>query len=490
MLILFLHRNGFWIDELYTLHSIRLPWRDMVMERLRRGHFPGYFALAKLVYQPLSGIHPETVLRGLSVAAWLGAVGSFAALAVRFLSGPSAGAAVILLGLNSMVIRQAGEARMYALVLLVAVWILRAYLELTDADALSAPGSTRDDQLHLDSQNFGRWRAALVLLIPLGMAISATTGLLVIGIFYDALRRIRQQSNLLRSVLPGAALGAIVFVPGAILHLRTSDRLGIAGTNAAQILAHLVTVFSGIQAEDDYFAPTHLLRYLQLAGALLTIVLLVRLAAVRAQLPPVLRTCARVTFVPFVLMLVVEITSAWTGLRLLGPPRYLIAVVPAAALLVASLLLPLFSSRYHAYAVQAALAGFLLLGAYGIQMVRTEPFRERVQRMRSEWFRRGDAVACVPAEIADGIEMYCAPYMKVEAAINRFEQDPAVIARQLSPLRSRKHVLLVYYRAKMSPVLHVADALFGPALSNRPDKPVGNLRIFRYRPELAGIEDQ
>lgn len=34
-----LHRNGLWADELYTLHAINLPVREMVFERLARGIF-------------------------------------------------------------------------------------------------------------------------------------------------------------------------------------------------------------------------------------------------------------------------------------------------------------------------------------------------------------------------------------------------------------------------------------------------------------------
>src|SRR4051812_949029 len=80
ILLRFIHLNGFWVDELYTLHAIRLPWHEMVLERLRRGHFPGYFALLKLVYLSLNGYNAETVLRAVSLVAWLAAVLSFAAL--------------------------------------------------------------------------------------------------------------------------------------------------------------------------------------------------------------------------------------------------------------------------------------------------------------------------------------------------------------------------------------------------------------------------
>src|SRR5687768_5022592 len=74
IVIQLLHRNGFWIDELYTLHAIRLPWKDMILERLDRGHFPGYFLVVKSLYDtigPTSASGTETLLRGFSITCWL-----------------------------------------------------------------------------------------------------------------------------------------------------------------------------------------------------------------------------------------------------------------------------------------------------------------------------------------------------------------------------------------------------------------------------------
>ncbi|MGI8907541.1 MAG: hypothetical protein ACR2IE_13745 [Candidatus Sumerlaeaceae bacterium] len=471
ILLHFLHRNGFWIDELYTLHAIRLPWADMVLERLKRGHFPGYFLLLKLVYQPLLAFNTETVLRSFSIVCWLAAVASYVPLARRFVAPGAVAVSILLLGLNGVIIRQAGEARMYTLVLLLAVWMTRSYLEM------------------LHAQNTRKWGLLLAVFTALGFAVSATVSMLSMGLLYDALRRRRQQPFLVKPVVLALFVGAIVFIPGAVLHLKTSDRLGIAGVRPIELLEHLVSTFAGVQVRDDYFHPTRLLHALQIIGALVTAALLARLWCVRRLLPDQCKAGMRIVFVPFVLMIVTEVTSKFLNFSLLGPPRYLVSIFPAAAVLVGFLVSPLMHRRLTAILLHAALSAFLLVNAYAVQIVETEAFRERVRIMHAEWFRPGDAVVAVPAEIADGVELY-APGVKVDAAIDRWELDPQVLARQLAPLRSRPRVLLVYYRGRNTPVLHVAEALFGPATSDRPDKPMGTLRVFRFRPELAGIEDQ
>ena len=130
MLLAFLTRNGFWIDELYTLHSIRLGWKEMVLERLHRGHFPGYFSMVRLWY----GFWPEAMfevaLRSMSVIFFLLALASFWSLVKRVIEGPAAWVALALFACNNIALRQAAEARMYTVVLFFAVWTARCWFEL------------------------------------------------------------------------------------------------------------------------------------------------------------------------------------------------------------------------------------------------------------------------------------------------------------------------------------------------------------------------
>lgn len=48
--VLLADRNGLWLDEYYTLISVRLPWREMVKERLGSGHSPLPFFYAALFH--------------------------------------------------------------------------------------------------------------------------------------------------------------------------------------------------------------------------------------------------------------------------------------------------------------------------------------------------------------------------------------------------------------------------------------------------------
>jgi hypothetical protein len=472
ILVRFIHLNGFWVDELYTFHAIRLPWHEMLWERLRRGHFIGYFALLKLIYKPLQAYNAETVLRSFSIVTWLAAAISYGALARRFLPLRAFALATLLLALNGVSIRQAGEGRMYTLVLLVSVWITRCYFELESG---AAPR---------------KWSFALILSTIFGFAVSASTGLLSVALLYDAFRSRKSKPILLKAAIPALLCGTLVFLPGAIVHLHTRERLGIVGSKAYNIIAHPITMFTGVQVRDNYFDPTSLLRALVMLGALITAYVLVRLWRIRKEFTHLELTSARVVFLPLLIIAFTEMLSSYTDFTLLGPPRYLTCLLPCAALLSATALDPLLRSKM-AVPVNLTAAALLLTNAYAITTVTTDGtfFRERLRWMHEEWYRPGDGVIVVPYEAADGVELY-APGVRVDVAIDRYNLDVKSLATQIAQLHSRPRVLLVCYRPLNSPIVQVAEALFGPATSNRPEKPNGTMRIFKFNPELAGIEDQ
>jgi hypothetical protein len=463
LLLYCIHASGFWIDELYTLHAIRLPWRDMVLERLKNGHFPAYFSIVKLIYESFPHANAELVLRLPSTVAWLAAVGSFALLARRFLASAAASAtAVILFALNLMVMRQADEARMYTVVLFLAVWMIRCYLELNE----NSPQR--------------RWRVLFPLITMAAYAISSSSIILTVSMLIDSLRRRRTAPRLWIHVLLSLGMGALVFIPGAVMHLHTAERAGIAGTKRIQILAHWITVLAGVQAEDDYIAARLPQRIFQAIAAVITLLICIGWWRSRKVLPRAVSACAALVLIPFCLMIAAEPISEISTFRLLGPPRYLVSILPAAALLVASV-----SSRYLQGArrhvvLNGALAVFLLSGSYFFLTTRTEPIRERVQEM-AKHYSREDAVVVVPEEIADGVEMY-GREVRVDLAINRKLQDRAKIAGMLAPLKDHPKLWLVWYRGQDSPVLEICQELFGAYESNNKKKAVGSLRIFEFTP--------
>lgn len=457
--------SGFWIDELYTLHAIRLPWREMVLERLRNGHFPAYFALMKLLHETFRSIDTELILRLPSVLCWAGAVWSFVLLARRFLLSVGWITTVLLFSLNLMVLRQADEARMYTMVLLIAVWMTRCYLEMVNG------GAER------------KWQVLLPVLTAAAYAISSSAILLTVSMLIYALRLRKTVPRLWLVVLVSLCVGAAVFIPGAILHLHTAERAGIAGIKRIQIVAHWIMMIGGVQSEDDYFAARLPLQIWQGIAALATVLVCFGWWKQRKALPGPVGACAALTIIPFILMLLAEPISEISTFRLLGPPRYLISFMPSAAVIVAYVIGQYIRRPSLALTCNLLIGTFLIIGDYFILTVRTEPLRERVQAMAKS-YRPGDGVIVVPEEIADGVEMY-GRGVKVDAAINRKLRDEGQITRELQPLAARPTVWLVWYRGQDSPVLLISEKLFGSYESNNKKKALGSLRILEFHPIAA-----
>lgn len=464
MLIRFRHYNGFWIDELYTLHAINLPWNEMVLERLKRGHFPGYFALVKLLAAAVPSADKETLLRGFSVLCWGLCIPSFALLARRFLTLWPAVIAVIVFSLNNMVIRQASEARMYTLLLLVAIWIVRGWLELVNGNSKK------------------RWSIGLPVLAFAAMAVSASTWMLLLGMLADANRRRRAQPTLLKVALASAIAAGVVLLPGAIMHLATNDRLGIAGMKPIYILSHAITAFMGSQTTDDYFSANRILRVVHVLAGILVIAGAVLLWRRRQIFNPVLASCLLIALLPFALMIITEILSEWTEFSLLGPPRYLMSIVPAAALVTGYAAAFAIQKLPRRGAVLLPPIALLLLsfGCYGMLTVRTEPFRERA-RLLARYYRPGDALVVVPHEIEEGVEMY-APGTRVDLAVNRWNMNEDQLRKKLQALKGHPAVWMVWYRGNASPVLDLAVEEFGAYRSSNQKKPIGGLRVYRFQP--------
>lgn len=78
--VAFATRRGFWLDEYYTLQAVRLPWREMFIERLTAGHSPVPFVYARLFHDWVGT--GELALRLSSILACGVAVAGTAALLV------------------------------------------------------------------------------------------------------------------------------------------------------------------------------------------------------------------------------------------------------------------------------------------------------------------------------------------------------------------------------------------------------------------------
>lgn len=460
MLVVYLRYNGFWIDELYTLHSIRLGWLEMALERLHRGHFPGYFALVRLWFAPWPPRLFEVALRSMSVFFYLLALASFCPLARRVLSGPSLPVAVALFACNETALRQASEARMYTLTLFIAVWLVRAWVELQQA------GAAR------------RWNWIMPVMAVTGFMVSPTIavllGSMVLAGFFS---RKNNRRTFLIPVLSLAA-GLAVFIPGAIIHVETAERLGISSSKPMVFLAHIVSLMPGVQVWDDYYQTDSRLVGLLIVGIMITATAIWLLWKNRRKLSPVMRQMALIVALPLVAITLSYPLVELFKLDIMGPPRYFLTLMPMAAILGGWALMQLPARR----TIHAALSVFLLFSAWTILTVKSERFREQVTEYLLPQYQPGDGLVVTAHEIADGVEYYV-PGAKVDAAISRWITDRNEIRRLLQPLNDRQTIWLVWYRGNKSPLTEVAKEMWGPFDSNKPDKPYGSLRLYKFTPK-------
>ncbi len=463
MLLALLNKNGFWIDELYTLHSIRLSWKEMVFERLHRGHFPGYFAMVRLWYSLWPEAAFETALRSMSVVFYLLAGGSFWLLARRALSAPASLVALALFACNNIALRQASEARMYTVVLFFAVWITRCWFELQQ------PGSSRN------------WKMAMPVLSLAAFAVSPTVGLLLGAMVIVSFLNRRDNPTVFYTALVSMAVGLLVFIPGAILHVQTADRLGISSSKPLVFLAHAAALMPGVQIWDDYYNTTLALRILLALALPLTFLAVWRLWKQREVLSPTLRRLGGVVALPYVAITLSYPLVELFDLDIMGPARYFITLMPGAALLGAWA----FMSWPRRLAIHAGLTVFLLVSAWSILSVSTEWFRHRMVDGFAKVYQPGDGLIVTAHEIEDGVELYV-PGAQVDEAVSRWIMDRDELKKRLSYLGDRENVGLIWYRGNDSPVIEVATELWGPFESNRPEDPHGKLRYYRFRPKQQG----
>jgi len=458
MLLVYLQHNGFWIDELYTLHSIRLGWKDMVLERLHRGHFPAYFVLVRLWYKLWPQQLFELALRSISVIFYFCAIISFWPLARKALAAPATFLALALFACNEIALRQASEARMYTLVLFIAVWITRAWYEMKQ------PGASP------------KWGILLPILSIIGFAVSATTGVLLAAMLAVSLY-CSPRSRMTKRLALSLVLGFAIFIPGAVSHITTADRIGVAAIKPMVFLAHPIALMPGVQIWDDYLQETPLLYTLLFIGIAMTLFAIYTLWKKRRELPDELRHMALIVPLPLLFITACYPLIELFELSLMGPPRYYLPLLPMASLLGAWALMQV----RQAVLMHAMLSVFLVLSAWAILTIRTEPFRDQILLNLAPYYQPGDGLIVTPPEIADGLELYL-PGAEVDEAVSRMELDPEVIRRQIEHLGSRRRVWVVWYRGKHSPLPDVAKELW-TKLENRKMKDFSGVRIYSFNPQ-------
>jgi hypothetical protein len=193
-------------------------------------------------------------------------------------------------------------------------------------------------------------------------------------------------------------------------------------------------------------------------------------------------------------MLASWVGSAFLPVGAFGPARYLMAVVPLAAILSGNLItgllarLPDLRFGMDRLLVCAHLLLLIVLGlnCIGILTATTEPFRKYIHRLRDQ-VKPGEPVIVVPEEVSDGVHLY-APDIKVGYAVSRREADDTQLAQRLSAFEAADRIWMLLYRSKHAPVIKVASRIFGEFTSSNPAKPMGKLRILHFDPQSSGTK--
>lgn len=199
-------RSDLWLDEALSVHIAALPLGDMVDALRRDGHPPLYYLLLH-GWMSLFGEGDEAVrsLSGVFAIATLPVIW----VAARRYGGPGASvAALVLLATNPFAIRYATEARMYALVSLLALvgWLcIRIALERGRRAALAGAGAA----------------AGLLLLTHYwSFYLVAATGVVLAWLWWRGHPRAR-------AALLALAVGCCLFLPWLPAFL---DQAGSTGT--------------------------------------------------------------------------------------------------------------------------------------------------------------------------------------------------------------------------------------------------------------------
>lgn len=125
-------RGSFWLDELFTAHTVAQPWRHMLSLIADDTHPPGYYILLKL-WLRLLGDSDELALRSFSAAVAVMGLVAVAALGPRVVGRGTAILWLVALAGSPILVTYSAEARMYsllsALACLLALAAAAVYLE-------------------------------------------------------------------------------------------------------------------------------------------------------------------------------------------------------------------------------------------------------------------------------------------------------------------------------------------------------------------------
>ncbi|GIX44324.1 MAG: hypothetical protein KatS3mg130_0732 [Candidatus Sumerlaea sp.] len=417
--------TGLWIDELYTLHAIRLPMQEMLLERWRRGHPPLYFLFEKFVYGALadSSLPLEAKLRLLSLVFWFLAVVVQVILSFRLLPSPVAAVSSIIVATSTNGLMQAANARMYTLVLLAAVCWTHAWILLRRGASPYA-------------------KALLIFAAIVGCGASPTF-LILLGM--AAIYAIWKRSNTKLMVLALCA-GLLVLLPGFIAYAITPHQMGPAAKNPARLLGGMLTLLSGIGTGKlpESAIPRLISACGYLLGGLAAAGLIIRLG--KHRLPHWLPVQVVWLLLLYVLANALLKIHPATSRFVIGSDRYVCAFIPVGAVVGAYGLLHFSRSpRRTIIPLMGCLAVLSWLWLLVTPIKENRVFAHTMKELRTV-YRAGQAILATPQEIRDGLELLL-PEARVIGTLPVFCPNQAEIERVVELASKEDGVWLIAYRA-------------------------------------------
>lgn len=458
--------TGLWIDELYTLHAIRLPMREMLLERWQRGHPPLYFLFEKFVYGALadSSLPLEAKLRLLSLVFWFLAVVVQLVLSFRFLPSPVAAVSSIIVATSTNGLMQAANARMYTLALLAAVCWTHAWIVLRRGASIYA-------------------KALLIFSAVVGCGASPTF-LILLGL--ASVHAIWKRSNAGLMILALCA-GILVLLPGFIAYATTPHQIGPAAKNPARLLAGMLTLLCGIGTGKlpEGSLPRLISACGYLLGGLAAVGLTKRFRerALPLWLPVQVVWLLLLYVVANALLKIHPATSRFV----IGSDRYVCAFIPAAAVVGAyGFLHFLRLSRRKIIPLMGCLAVLSWLWFLVTPIKETRVFAHTMKELR-EVYRPGQAILATPQEIRDGLELLL-PEARVIGTLPVFCPNQADIEHVVERASTEVEVWLIAYRAHCPALVQTIVSRWGEPrllLSGELGKRDPTLLVALFEPKPA-----
>jgi hypothetical protein len=418
---------------------------------------------------------PSLFLYGLMISVW-------PFLLRRHIGWKAACLATALLALNGLLLRQAIEVRMYTGLVLCHALLAAAWLRLL----------RHSPRAHLP-------RATLLALASLGVigalivpASHIGTAALVFGtaIISRKLPTPLFRRQVLRSAIPFFS-GLVATLPYYVAHLILRYRPESSLDNPEYGLESGTTILTGMLLRDQNMQSGDMPVAFFVGAIGLAALSLVLFCLLRRRLGRVGRAVAAVALpLPALMMLLGSLARLGIDIDLVGPPRYLVPLVPYVAIAMALLVLRISSPPWRAM-LAAALIALLTISANFTTGKPGMEFREVALALRQN-LRPSDLVLVVPHDAVRSLDLYLGPVKVPLKGLNRFERDRELLRGQLATLLNEVNgrLILFSFRGSRSTVFRLMESSLSPAQWPQWGQGFGDLDVLIWDHPSLNHSDQ